>query len=224
MARLPMPSGYTWRFVGQVDQLDQARSALLSALMISIILIYMLLVALYESWLHPLAIMFSLPVAMVGAFGGLLLTGNTFNLFSMIGIIMLMGIVAKNAILLVDFTNTLRERGLARNAAILEAGPTRLRPIVMTTATIVFAMFPLALKLEEGAESRAPMAIVLIGGVITSTLLTLVLVPVMYSYLDDLSRLPSLARAKVPAWLRLRNLPLPGLGARPQPQSASGSE
>jgi HAE1 family hydrophobic/amphiphilic exporter-1 len=120
-----------------------------------------------------------------------------------------MGIVAKNAILLVDFTNTLRERGLARNAAILEAGPTRLRPILMTTATIVFAMFPLALKLEEGAESRAPMAIVLIGGVMTSTLLTLVLVPVMYTYLDDLSRLPAFARAHVPSWLRLRRRPAP---------------
>ncbi len=207
LAQIPFPSGYRYLFVGQVDALDTARTALLSALMISIILIYMLLVALYESWLHPLAIMFSLPVAMVGAFGGLLVTGNTFNLFSMIGIIMLMGIVAKNAILLVDFTNTLRERGLARNAAIMEAGPTRLRPIVMTTATIVFAMFPLALKLEEGAESRAPMAIVLIGGVLTSTLLTLVLVPVMYSYLDDLSRLPAFAKARVPHWMRLRRRP-----------------
>jgi HAE1 family hydrophobic/amphiphilic exporter-1 len=115
--------------------------------------------------------------------------------------------VAKNAILLVDFTNTLRDRGLERNAAVLEAGPTRLRPIVMTTATVVFAMIPLALKLEEGAESRAPMAVVLIGGVLTSTLLTLVLVPVMYTYLDDLSKLPAFARAHVPRWMRLRRRP-----------------
>jgi len=221
LARIPMPAGYSYRFVGQVDQLDQARAALLSALVISIVLIYMLLVALYESWLHPLAIMFSLPVAMVGALGALLLTGNTFNLFSMIGIIMLMGLVAKNAILLVDFTNTLRERGLARNAAIMEAGPTRLRPIVMTTCTVVFSMMPLALKLEEGAESRAPMAVVLIGGVVTSTLLTLVLVPVMYTYLDDLSRLPALARAHVPGWLRLRGIRVPGFG-RQTPTAAPG--
>src|SRR5919202_746814 len=207
MARLPMPAGYRAMFIGQVDQLDQARSALLAALAISIVLIYMLLVGLYESWLHPLAIMFSLPVALVGAFGALILTGNTFNLFSMIGIIMLMGLVATNAILVVDFTNTLRGRGLARNAAIMEAGPTRLRPIVMTTCTVVFSMIPLALKLEEGAESRAPMAVVLIGGVITSTLLTLVLVPVMYTYLDDLSRVPALARARVPQWLRFRRRP-----------------
>src|SRR5919202_1040464 len=165
MARLPMPSGYTWRFVGQVDQLDQARSALLSALVISIVLIYMLLVALYESWLDPLAIMFSVPVALVGAVGGVLLTSNTFNLFS------------------------------------------------------VISMIPLALKMEEGAESRAPMAVVLIGGLVTSTLLTLVLVPVMYTYLDDLGRLPALARARVPGWLRLRRqrpaLPPMAGGAEP---------
>jgi hydrophobic/amphiphilic exporter-1 (mainly G- bacteria), HAE1 family len=204
LARLQMPAGYRYRFVGQVDQLDQARVALLSALSLSVLLIYMLLVALYESWLHPLAIMFSLPVALVGAIGGLMLTGNTFNLFSMIGMIMLMGLVAKNAILLIDYTNTLRARGLTRNEAIQEAGPTRLRPIIMTTAAMVFSMIPLALKLEEGAESRAPMAVVLIGGLTTSTLLTLILVPVMYTYLDDLSQIPALARARVPGWLRLR--------------------
>ncbi len=204
LARLPTPSGYAIRFIGQVDQLDRARMALLSALVISILLVYMLLVALYESWLHPLAIMFSVPVALVGAFTALLITSNTFNLFSMIGIIMLMGLVAKNGILLVDYTNTLRAQGLDRLSAILEAGPTRLRPIVMTSCTVIAAMFPLALKLEEGAETRAPMAIVLIGGVMTSTILTLLLVPVMYSYLDDLSRVPALARTAVPSWLRAR--------------------
>jgi hydrophobic/amphiphilic exporter-1 (mainly G- bacteria), HAE1 family len=204
LARLPVPNGYSIRFIGQVDQLDRARTALLSALAISVLLIYMLLVALYESFLSPLAIMFSVPVALVGAFGGLLLTGNTFNLFSMIGIIMLMGLVAKNGILLVDYTNTLRARGMTRLAALLDAGPTRLRPIVMTSCTVIAAMMPLALKLHEGAESRAPMAIVIIGGVATSTLLTLLLVPVMYSYLDDLSQLPAFARAHVPAWLQLR--------------------
>jgi len=204
LARLPLPAGYSIRWVGQVDQLDQARVALLSALAISILLIYMLLVALYESWLDPLAIMFSLPVALVGAFGGLMLTGNTFNLFSMIGMIMLMGLVAKNGILLVDYTKTLRTRGLNRLEALLEAGPTRLRPIIMTTGAMICSMIPLALKMEDGAESRAPIAVVLIGGLATSMLLTLILVPVMYTYLDDLGGLPALARAKVPAWLRLR--------------------
>jgi len=112
--------------------------------------------------------------------------------------------VAKNAILLVDFTNTLRERGLGVYEALLDAGPTRLRPIIMTTCTMVFSMVPMALKLEEGAESRAPMAIVLLGGLVTSTLLTLVLVPVMYTYLDNLSHVPALARATVPRWLGMR--------------------
>jgi len=220
LARIPFPPGYRYFFVGQVDSLDQARVALLSALSISILLIYMLLVALFESWLYPLAIMFSLPVALTGAFGALLLSGNTFNLFSMIGMIMLMGLVAKNAILLVDFTNTLRARGLGIREALLEAGPTRLRPIVMTTCTMVFSMIPLALKLEEGAESRAPMAVVLLGGLVTSTLLTLVLVPVMYTYLDELSRLPAFARAHVPHWLRLRRrrlVPLPARSSADQP-------
>ena len=204
LARIPVPAGTSFRWVGQVDQLDQARVALLSALAISVLLIYMLLVALYESWLDPLAIMFSLPVALTGAFGALLLTGNTFNLFSMIGMIMLMGLVAKNGILLVDYTKTLRARGLDRLGALLEAGPTRLRPIIMTTCAMVFSMIPLELKMEEGAETRAPIAVVLIGGLVTSMLLTLVLVPVMYTYLDDLGHLPALARARVPQWLRLR--------------------
>jgi len=224
LARISLPAGASFRWVGQVDQLDQARVALLSALAISIVLIYMLLVALYESWLDPLAIMFSLPVALTGAFAALLLTRNTFNLFSMIGMIMLMGLVAKNGILLVDYTKTLRARGLDRLGALLEAGPTRLRPIVMTTAAMVFSMIPLALKMEEGAESRAPMAVVLIGGLVTSMLLTLVLVPVMYTYLDDLAGVPALARARVPAWLRLRRrqVALPPIaGGAPAPSEDS---
>jgi HAE1 family hydrophobic/amphiphilic exporter-1 len=183
---IQFPAGYSYQLVGQAQQLDVATQALLGALTLSVIMIYMLLVALYESWLHPLAIMFSLPVSLIGAFVGLILTGNTFNIFSMIGMIMLMGLAAKNAILLVDFTNTLRGRGLDRREAIETAGPTRLRPILMTTCTIVFAMLPLAARLEEGAESRAPMAVVVMGGVISSTFLTLVFVPVMYTYLDDL--------------------------------------
>jgi hydrophobic/amphiphilic exporter-1 (mainly G- bacteria), HAE1 family len=182
---LPLPEGYRLVMAGQVQQQEQAFLTLVQALSLSVVLIYMLMVALYESWLTPFAIMFSLPVALVGAFGGLFLTGNTFNIFSMIGMIMLMGLVGKNAILLIDFTDTLRKRGLARREAILEAGYTRLRPILMTTCTIVFAMLPLALKLEEGGESRAPLAVVIIGGVISSTLLTLVLVPAVYTILDD---------------------------------------
>ncbi|MBI3965881.1 MAG: efflux RND transporter permease subunit [Chloroflexi bacterium] len=186
LSRFPLPPGYQLQFSGAVQQLNLALAALGGALVLSILLIYMLMVALYESWLYPLAIMFSLPVSLIGAFGLLMITGNTLNIFSIIGIIMLMGLVAKNAILLVDFTNTLRERGLERFEAIVEAGRTRLRPIVMTTATVIFAMLPLATSHEAGSESRAPMAVVVIGGSISSTLLTLVLVPVVYTYLDDL--------------------------------------
>jgi HAE1 family hydrophobic/amphiphilic exporter-1 len=200
-----LPPGYSIGLFGQAQQQSTAFAAILSALVLSVILIYMLMAALYESFIYPLAVMFSLPAALFGAFGGLWLTGNTFNIFSMIGLIMLMGLVAKNAILLVDYTNTLRARGLARREAILQAGPVRLRPILMTTATIVFAMIPLALKFGAGSESRAPMAVVVLGGLLTSTLLTLVLVPVMYTYLDDFQNL-LLGRERLAffEWLRAR--------------------
>jgi len=202
LADVPMPVGYSYVLGGSVRQMDAATSALSSALILSVILIYMLLVALYESWLYPLAIMLALPVSLIGAFGGLIVTGNTLNLFSMIGMIMLMGLVAKNAILIVDYTNTLRARGYQRFEALVEAGRTRLRPILMTTATIVCAMIPLAMKLESGAESRAPMAVVIIGGVLSSTLLSLLLVPCVYTYLDDFQQL--LGNPK-PFFLRRRN-------------------
>ena len=182
---MPLPEGYRLTFAGQVQQLETAFLTLISALALSVVLIYMLMVALYESWLTPFAIMFSLPVALVGAFIGLYVTGNTFNIFSLIGMIMLMGLVGKNAILLIDFVTNLRREGMERTQAILESGYIRLRPILMTTCTVIFAMLPLAMKLEEGGESRAPLAVVIIGGVISSTLLTLVLVPSVYTILDD---------------------------------------
>ena len=144
--------------------------------------------------------MFALPVSLVGAFGGLFLTGNTLNVFSILGIIMLMGLVTKNAILLVDFTDVLRKRGYARNEALVEAGRLRLRPILMTTSTVVMAMIPFLLTSEPGAESRAPLAAAVIGGLISSTLLTLVLVPTAYTYLDSLEQfvMRSLARRRMP--------------------------
>src|SRR5205807_6988150 len=136
--------------------------ALLQALVLSILLMYMLMSALYESFIYPLAVIFCLPVALVGAFLGLLVDGDTINIFSMIGMIMLVGLVAKNAILLVDYTNTLRRRGMARREALLESGATRLRPILMTTLTMIFAMAPLAINIGSGSESRSPMAVVVI--------------------------------------------------------------
>ena len=132
--------------------------------------------------------MLSLPLSLVGALGLLIATGSTMNIFTMIGVIMLMGLVTKNAILLVDYTNTLRSRdGLERTAALLRAGPVRLRPILMTTLAMIFGMAPIAFGSGAGAESRGPMATTVIGGLITSTLLTLVVVPVVYSLLDDLA-------------------------------------
>jgi HAE1 family hydrophobic/amphiphilic exporter-1 len=185
MARIGLPPGYSWSLGGESQQQQQVFGPLTQALALSILLVYMLTSALYESLLYPLAILFSLPLATVGAFGALAVSGNTLNLYSFMGLIMLMGLVAKNAILLVDFTQILRERGLQRTEAIIEAGRARLRPILMTTATMVFAMLPLALKIGSGSEERSPMATVLIGGLITSTLLTLFFVPCMYTYLDD---------------------------------------
>jgi HAE1 family hydrophobic/amphiphilic exporter-1 len=186
---LTIPTGYAVTTAGQSSQLDATFAALIGALVLSIVLMYMLMAALYESFIFPFAVIACLPVALVGAILGLWLDGSTLNVFSMIGMIMLMGLVAKNAILLVDYTNTLRKRGLNRREALLEAGPTRLRPITMTTVTLLIAMAPLALKMGAGAESRSPMAIVVIGGMITSTLLTLFLVPCAYTYLDDLQNL-----------------------------------
>jgi hydrophobic/amphiphilic exporter-1 (mainly G- bacteria), HAE1 family len=147
----------------------------------------MVLASQFESFIHPFTIMLSLPLSIVGALGALVATGMTLNIYTFIGIIMLMGLVTKNAILLVDYTNTLRERdGMPREAAILKAGPTRLRPILMTTLAMIFGMLPIALGTGAGAESRAPMATAVIGGLTTSTLLTLVVVPVVYTLLDDL--------------------------------------
>ncbi len=171
---------------GQVSEMGESFGNMGSALLLSIVLVYMLMAALFESLLNPLIIMFSIPMALVGAIIALVLTGESMSIVSMIGIIMLMGLVTKNAILLIDYTNTLRARGKERTEAILEAGPTRLRPILMTTFAMIFGMLPTALKLGRGSEMRAPMAITVIGGLIVSTLLTLVVIPVLYTIFDDL--------------------------------------
>ena len=152
---------------------------------LAVILIYMVLAAQFESFVHPFTIMLSVPLSIVGALAALIITGMTLSVFTMIGIIMLMGLVTKNAILLVDFANQARERGRSRADALVDAGELRLRPIVMTTLAMIFGMLPTALALGKGAEFRAPMAHAVIGGLITSTLLTLVVVPVVYTYLDD---------------------------------------
>jgi len=172
---------------GQAEMMRESGGHLGSALLLSIILVYMLMAALFENFLHPLTIMLSLPMALVGAIIALVLAGQTLSIVAMIGVIMLVGLVTKNAILLIDYTNTLRARGLARNEAILEAGPTRLRPILMTTLAMVFGLLPIAMKLGRGAEARSPMGVTVIGGLVLSTLLTLVMIPVVYTLFDDLT-------------------------------------
>jgi len=157
------------------------------AMIVAVLIIYMVLAAQFESFIHPFTVMLSLPLCVVGVFGLLLITGNTLNITSYIGIIMLMGIVTKNSILLVDYTNTLRSRGMQKVEAVLQAGPTRFRPILMTAGSTIIAVLPVALGMSEGGESRAPMAIAVIGGMFTSTFLTLLVIPVVYLLLDDLA-------------------------------------
>ena len=190
-----IPQGVRIFYGGDTENMRDMFTDMTLALSMAVLFVYIIMVSLFESYIHPFTIMFSLPLALVGALGGLALTGSTLSMFTMIGIIMLMGLVTKNAILLVDFTNTLRGRGLAMREALLEAGKTRLRPILMTTATMVFGMLPLALALGAGAEMRQGMAIVVLCGLLSSTVLTLVLIPVIYTYIDGL-------REKVPALFR----------------------
>jgi hydrophobic/amphiphilic exporter-1 (mainly G- bacteria), HAE1 family len=186
LKKTPLVAGTTVGTGGSTQMMTESFGYMGSALILAILLVYMLMGALFESFLTPLVIMFTLPQAMVGALLALLVTGNSMTIVAMIGIIMLMGLVTKNAILLVDYTNTLRSRGKNRHDAILEAGPTRLRPILMTTFAMIGGMLPTALALNEGAETRAPMAITVIGGLILSTMLTLIVIPVTYTVVDDI--------------------------------------
>ncbi|MBL0085939.1 MAG: efflux RND transporter permease subunit [Ideonella sp.] len=178
-----LPPGYSFDIGGQMQQQAEAFSGLLSAMALAVIFIYIVLASQFGSFLQPLAIMASLPLALIGVMLALLLWRSTLNVFSMIGLVMLMGLVTKNAILLVDFANHARKAGASVPEALLQAGLVRMRPIIMTTAAMVFGMLPLALALNDGGEIQAPMGRAIIGGVITSTLLTLVVVPVLYSYL-----------------------------------------
>lgn len=195
-----LPAGYSFGFIGMADVMQEAFANLMFALFLAVVIVYMVLASQFESFLHPLTIMMSLPLSIVGALGALVALGHTMSIFTMIGIIMLMGLVTKNAILLVDFTNLLRTRdGMGVNAALLKAGPIRLRPILMTTLAMIFGMLPIALGTGAGSESRSPMAVAVIGGLTTSTLLTLVVVPVVYTFMDEL-RHP--AQWRIVVWLR----------------------
>jgi len=181
-----LPPGYRFDVGGQAKDMEESFQAALAALGLAVIFIYLILASQFASFTQPFAIMASLPFSLIGVFLALLLTGTTLNLFSMIGFIMLMGLVTKNAILLVDFANRARRAGASLHDSLLQAGQVRLRPIMMTTAAMIGGMMPLAIGYGEGGEVQAPMGRAIIGGVITSTLLTLVVVPVLYTYLDAL--------------------------------------
>jgi len=184
LAPVPLPPGYGITLGGQTEQLAETTGYALETLSLAVILIFLILASQFESLTQPFAIMLSLPLSLVGVLLALLLTRSTLNMMSMIGVIMLMGLVTKNAILLIDNANARRRAGTARTQALIDAGAVRLRPIIMTTMAMIAGMTPVALALGEGGAFRAPMARAVIGGLITSTLLTLVVVPVAYTYLD----------------------------------------
>ena len=188
MAGVKLPLGYYWDWGYSQKQQAQEFSGMGLAIGLAIGLIYMLLAAQFESFVHPLTILCSVPVSAVGVLLALFLTGRHFGLTALIGMLMLVGIVVKNGILLVDYTNLLRRQGLSRDEAVLRAGPTRLRPILMTSSAAILGMIPIALALGKGSETNAPMATVVIGGLLTSTFLTLFVVPTVYTLFDDLGR------------------------------------
>ncbi|MBK9061805.1 MAG: efflux RND transporter permease subunit [Acidobacteria bacterium] len=183
--KIPMAPGYRIYFPGEAERMEESFGYMAEALLLAVVFVYLILAAQFESFIEPLSIMLSLPLSIVGMAGMLALTGDTVNIMSLIGLILLMGLVTKNAILLVDYTKVLRAQGMDRRTALVTAGRTRLRPIMMTTLAMIFGMLPLALGLGQGAEMRSPMGRAVIGGLITSTVLTLLVVPVVYTLFDD---------------------------------------
>lgn len=186
IAKQILPQGYLISLSGKAETFKESFDSLYFASILALIFTYIILASLFENFIHPFTVLLSIPLSMIGALGILLLTGNTINIFSMIGIILLMSIVTKNSILLVDYTNTLRGQGYARNDAVLQASPVRLRPILMTAFSTIFGIFPIVFGIGPGSETRNPMAIATVGGIFSSLLLTLIVVPVVYTLLDDL--------------------------------------
>jgi multidrug efflux pump subunit AcrB len=184
----PLPEGYRFDIGGDQEEMMEMMNGALAALGMAVIFIYLILASQFGSFLQPLAIMSSLPLSLAGVMLALLFSGTTLNIFSIVGFIMLMGLVTKNGILLVDFTNRAMRDGKPLHDAILEAGQVRLRPILMTTFAMIFGMLPMAIGFGDSGEMQAPMGRAVIGGVIASTLLTLIVVPVLLVYLQRLSQ------------------------------------
>jgi HAE1 family hydrophobic/amphiphilic exporter-1 len=223
LAEIELPAGYTVTLGGETEQLQETMGFVLESILLAVILIFLILASQFESFTQPFAIMLSLPLSLIGVLLALLLTDDTFNMMSMIGVIMLMGLVTKNAILLVDNANERRSAGTERQTALIEAGRVRLRPIVMTTAAMIFGMLPIAIGMGEGGGFRAPMARAVIGGLITSTLLTLVVVPVAYTYFDDFGGWVARGFKRKPREAAEPTaVPKPGLGGLGQPEPTYG--
>ena len=184
--KYPLPEGYSIEYTGDVKQLSEAFGDLRLALILGIVLVYMVMASQFESLIHPFIIMFTVPLAFTGAVIALFLRGISFSVPAYLGFIILTGIVVNNGIVLVDYINILRREGMDRNDAVIKAGPTRLRPILMTTLTTILGLLPLAFGIGEGMEIQVPMAVSVIGGLILSTVLTLIIIPVIYTLFDDL--------------------------------------
>ena len=183
-----LPEGVIYRFTGFAEEMEKTGKAFGVALGLSVILMFIILAILYESLIQPIIIMVTLPLSIIGVMLALYLSGLQFSLFVMIGFMLLMGMVGKNAVLIVDFANHAIDRGKDVESALLEAGEKRLRPILMTTVAMIFAMLPLALGTGLGSETNAPMAISIIGGLLSSMFLTLLVVPVIYRMLNPIDR------------------------------------
>ena len=181
-----LPEGFTTKLGGSAELMTESMASMLFAFLLSVIITYMVLASQFESFAHPFTVMLALPLSIVGALSALWITGNTINVYSLIGLVLLVGLVTKNSILLVDYTNTLRKEGMPMIDAVLAAGPVRFRPILMTALSTIFGVLPTALGIGPGSESRTPMAIAAIGGLLSSTLLTLFVVPVVYVLIDNL--------------------------------------
>jgi HAE1 family hydrophobic/amphiphilic exporter-1 len=176
-----VPPSYKVKFTGQAEELGKTMKNMTFVFSLAFVLLYMVLASQFNSFIQPFIIMLAQPLAIIGGLIALLITGNTLNIFSMIGLVLLIGLVAKNSILLVDLTNQLREKGATIDAALREACPIRLRPVLMTSLTIILALLPAAIGLGAGSETNKPLSVAIIGGMISSTLLTLVVVPAAYS-------------------------------------------
>ena len=187
------PGDFSIRFGGEYEEQQKAERDFIIAILLALALVYMVMAGQFERFLDPLIVMFSVPMALIGVIPTLLLTGTTLNVQSIMGLVMLIGIVVNNAIVLVDLINQLRDEGMAKLEAIVEGGRLRLRPILMTTLTTTLGLLPLAVGVGSGAEIRAPMAITVIGGLLVSTFLTLVVIPVMYAVLDRKPDAPAAA-------------------------------